>query len=351
LNNYKKILNAKTMKKLNLILSLLFFTQILSAQNKPVETNDFYDNDSTYNLGISKLEITGEVANPMTVDLSKLPVRSEMVKEAYLDEKGDTVFIGAYRYDGYSLYDILNTTILKKKNEAEFNPIIDLYVEIENAKGDKIVLSWGEIYYPVNRHKILFATKVARIVPSKTKDLWPLPTENKLVVATDLVTERNISNPTKITIKSYASSIAVDREMKDKFSKEIIVTKGEKQVEKISKYPEELTKNNYPTVFYGRGRGIHGITDFKGVPLKNILAKQINFNKKNIQNSLIVVVGKDGYRCVFTFSEIFHRNDFAEVLLINHSEDKDSGAFSIFAAADYFSDRAVKNITEIRIIE
>ncbi len=339
------------MKKFNLILLLTLFVQILSAQNKPVETNDFYDNDSTYNLGIPKLEITGEVANPLTVDLSKLPMRSEMVKETYLDEKGDTVFIGAYRYDGYSLYDILNNTILKKKNEAEFNPIIDLYVEIENAKGDKVVLSWGEIYYPVNRHKILFATKVARIVPSKTKDLWPLPTENKLVVATDLVTERNISNPTKITVKSYSASIAVNRELDDNYSKEIIISKGDKQLEKIVKYPIEMTKNNYPTVFYGRGRGIHGVTDFIGVPLKDILKKHITFNKKNIQKGMVIVVGKDGYRCVFTFSEIFNRCDFAELLLINKTSDQKEGAFSLFPAADFFSDRAVKNITEIRIIE
>lgn len=339
------------MKKIKFVLLLLFASQMTFAQNKPLETNDFYDNDSTYNLGVPKLEIAGEVANPATIDLSKLPLRSEIVKEATLNEKGDTVFIGAYRYDGYSLYDILNNTILKKKNEAEFSPIIDLYVEIENTKGDKVVLSWGEIYYPVNRHKILFATKVARIVPSKTKDLWPLPTENKLVVATDLVTERNISNPTKITVRSYSASIAVNRELKDKFSKEIIVSKNEKQIEKISKYPDQLAKNNYQTVFYGRGRGIHGITDFAGVPLKSILAKYVEFNKKNIQNGLVVVAGKDGYRSVFTFSEIFNRNDFAEVLLINKSNDKENGAFSIFAAADYFSDRAIKMISEIRIIE
>jgi len=32
-----------------------------------------------------------------------------------------------------------------------------------------------------------------RIVPSKTKELWQLPETSKLVVANDLLTERNIS--------------------------------------------------------------------------------------------------------------------------------------------------------------
>ncbi|HNW98594.1 MAG TPA: hypothetical protein PKK00_09320 [Bacteroidales bacterium] len=338
------------MKKIVFIFLSMLFAQALSAQSK-TETNDFYDNDSTYNLEIPKLEITGEVANAVTVDLSKLPLRSEIVKEATLNENGDTAFVGAYRYDGYSLYDILNNIILKKKNEAEFNSIIDLYVEVENAKGDKVVFSWGELYYPVNRYKIFFATQVARIVPSKTKDLWPLPTENKLIVATDLITVRNISNPTKITVKSYSASIPVNRDLQDKYAKEITITKNEKQVDKISKYPDELKKEDYSTVFYGRGRGIHGISDFKGAPLKNVLAKYVQLNKNNIQKGLVVVVGKDGYRCVFTYSELFNRNDFAETLLLNRSDDKENGAFSIFAASDYFSDRAIKMISEIRIVE
>jgi hypothetical protein len=339
------------MKKIYLIILLTLCVQILNAQDKTDRTNDFYDNDTTFNLSAPTIEVTGEVANPGKIDLSKFPLRSEIVKEAYLDVKGDSVFKGAYRYDGYSLYDILNNIVLKKKNAAEYRPIIDLYVEIENAKGEKVVLSWGEIYYPVNRYKILIATKVARIVPSKTKDLWPLPTENKLVVTEDLLSERNISNPVKITVKSYTCSIVATKDMPDKFSKEIAIYKNENSIDKISKYPVGLTEYNYPSIFYGRGKGIHKITDFKGVPLKTILAKHIAFNKINIQKSIVVIVGKDGYRSVFTFSEIFNRNDFAEVLLINRSNDKENGAFSIFAAADYFSDRAIKSISEIRILD
>jgi hypothetical protein len=339
------------MKKFYVITLIFLCSQIINAQDKTDKTNDFYDNDTTYNLGTPTLEILGEVANPCKVDFSKLPLRSEIVKEAFLGENGDSVFKGAYRYDGYSLYDILNNIILKKKNEADYRPIIDLYVEIENAKGDKVVLSWGEIYYPVNRYKIMIATKVARIVPSKTKDLWPLPTENKLVVATDLFSERNISSPVKITIKSYTCSIITTKDMKNKYSNEIAIFKNESSVEKIIKYPVGLTENSYSTVFYGRGKGIHGITEFKGVPLKTILSKYITYNKNNIQKSIVVVVGKDGYRCVFTFSELFNRNDFADVLLIKRSNDKEDGAFSVFAAADYFSDRAIKAISEIRILD
>jgi len=337
------------MKKAIFILISLFVMGQILAQSKLPETNDFYDNDSTFELGKPILEISGEVANPGKVDLSKLPMHSEIIKEATLNEKGDTVFIGAFRYDGYSLYDILNNSILKKKNEKEFSSVIDLYVEIENNKGEKVVVSWGEIYYPVNRHKLFFATKVMRIVPSKTKDLWTLPKENKFVVATDLVTERNISNPVKITVKSYSRSYVVNKDLEDKYSKEIAVYKKDNKVETISKYPNEYMKIVYNTVFYGRGRGIHGITQFNGIPLKNVIGKHLSKSKKNIQSTLIAIVGKDGYRCIFTYSELFNRNDFQNVLLIDRSNDAKDGAFSIFSAPDFFSDRAIKDISEIRI--
>jgi len=164
------------------------------------KTNDFYDNADTYPLkGDRKIEVGGEVANPGIVDFSKMTKRSVIVKETIYKAPADS-FYGAFRYDGYSVYDILNQIVLKKKNEEAFPPIIDLFVEIENDKGEKVVLSWGEIYYPIHRHEIIIATDVMRIVPSKTKELWTLPENTRLVVGSDLITARNISNPVKISV-------------------------------------------------------------------------------------------------------------------------------------------------------
>ena len=134
-------------------------------------TNNFYDNTEVIPLAMSDLTIEGEIANPGKVDFSVLPQHSVIVKETLLDDAGGDRFVGAYRYDGYSLFDILNERIIKKINSEEFNPIIDLYIEIEGKTGEKVVFSWGEIYYPNNLHKIIIAGSVSRIVPSKTKEL------------------------------------------------------------------------------------------------------------------------------------------------------------------------------------
>lgn len=120
-------------------------------------TNNFYDKTETTLLALNDLIIEGEIANPGKVDFSALQQHPVIVKETLLDEEGGDRFVGAYRYDGYSLFDILNERIIKKANSEEINSIIDLYVEVEGKTGEKVVFSWGEIYYPNNLHRIIIA--------------------------------------------------------------------------------------------------------------------------------------------------------------------------------------------------
>jgi hypothetical protein len=331
--------------------------KVVENEKKPViqsidnsdMTNNFYDNVETYQLPVKELFIDGEIANPGKVEFSGLPVHSVIVKEALLDSAGGDRFTGAYRYDGYSLFDILDKRILKKANITEFKPIIDLYVEIENDKGEKVVFSWGEIYYPNNLHKILIASGVSRIVPSKTKDLWPLPVESKIVAACDLVTERNISSPVKITIKSYSRSFAVKQGMSPMFSPSVNILSSSKQTGKIESLPSNLNNDTFNTIFYGRGKGIHSTTPFTGVLLKDLLFKYYPVSVDNLKKGIICIASMDGYRSVLSYSELFNRNDQQEFMLIKTKEKEDGGLFRIFAASDFFSDRAIKSVSEIHL--
>jgi hypothetical protein len=312
-------------------------------------TNNFYDNTETYTLPVKDLYVEGEIVNPGKVDFKQLPLHSVIVKETLLNSAGGDRFTGAYRYDGYSLFDILDRIVLKKANSNEFKPIIDLYVEIENDKGEKVVFSWGEIYYPNNLHRILIAADVARIVPSKTKELWPLPSESRIVSASDLITERNISSPVKITVRSYPRSFTVKQEMSPLYSDGIDVYSSSQKMEHIVTLPAEMTNVTFNTIFYGRGKGIHSTTPFKGILLKDLLEKYYPLNRDNLRTGLICVAGKDGYRSVITYSELFNRNDQQEFMLVRTQPGEDGGLFRVFAATDFFSDRAIKSISEIHL--
>ncbi len=210
---------------------------MMAAGSLSAQTNDFYDDAPANALkGSKKILVTGEVAKEMTIDLNKLPLHSITVKETTLTD-GAAGFVGAYRYDGYSLYDILDKIVLKKKNEAEFPPIIDLYVEVSNEAGESVTFSWGEVYYPVNRHRILIATSVARIVPSKSKDLWPLPQQTRVVAGNDLITARNISNPVRITVRSLDSKYEIKKNMSPMFSGTMRICVNGKQRTSITELP------------------------------------------------------------------------------------------------------------------
>jgi len=312
-------------------------------------TNNFYDNTETFNLPIKDLIIEGEIANPGKIDFCGLPVHSVIVKEALFDSAGGDRFVGAYRYDGYSLFDILDKRVLKKANSDEFGPIIDLYIEIENALGEKAVFSWGEIYYPNDIHKIIIASGVARIVPSKTKELWPLPKTSKIVAGGDLITERNISDPVKITIKSIRKSFPVVKGMSPMYSSDIKLFNDNKQLAVITpgNEKEDITFN---TIFYGRVKGIHSTSPFTGLLLKDVIGQYYPVNQLILKTGILCLAGRDGYRCAVSYSELFNRNDQQEFLLIKTNPDQDGGLYRIFAASDFFSDRAIKSVSEIHLI-
>jgi hypothetical protein len=306
-------------------------------------TNNFYDNVETYPLASVTVRVEGEIEAPYEVDFSKLVKRSVIVKETLLKGDKDS-FTGAYRYDGYSLFDILSPAVLKKSNQDEFPPIIDMYVEIENQDGEKIILSWGEIYYPNIPHQILVATDVARIVPSKTKDLWPLPDKSKIVVAYDLITERNISSPAVIRVKSYHRSFFVEKGMSPMYSATFSLYTQDTVAQFWERYPEGLKETAMHTIFYGRGRGIHSTQPFTGVMMNELLSPYIPVSQENLRLGTLLFTAPDGYRVCFSLSELINRNDQQQSLLVFRPEEEDGGAFRLFPSADFFSDRAVRSV-------
>ncbi|MDD2714290.1 MAG: hypothetical protein PHW04_00195 [Candidatus Wallbacteria bacterium] len=324
-----------------------FFFFLAALPVHAVENNDFYDNEKTFELAVPPLTIAGEVENPGPVDFTKLPVRSLMARETEM-KNGFPGFTGAYRYDGYSLFDILKESYLSKKNKQEFPPIIDLMVIVENKKGDKVVLSWGEIFYPTSLHRIIIAKSVSPIIPSKTKEQWPIPPSSKLICGNDLLTVRNISDPIRITVISNPHSFPVQKDLSPLYASKVRIFEKEKLLADTADFPQGLETRTYPTVFFGRGKGFHGLEQFNGRLLKEILAPYYSADPENLKKGYLTLVGADGYRVSVTASELFNRNDYSEYLFIDAGSYQDGGRFKVYPAYDFFSDRAVKGLSEIR---
>lgn len=349
------------MKAKYFLIGFVVFTLFLScnAQNIRVgepwfvdndnKTNCFFDNSEMHKLNTVELMVTGEVKSPGVVDFSKLTLHEMIVKETVL-ENGEDKFIGAYRYVGYSLADILNLFELDKANAEAFPPLVDLYVEIENQSGEKVVVSWGEIYYSNNLDDIIIAVGVARIIPEKSKDMWELPVESKLVVMDDLITARNITNPSKITVKTYKNDeIIIEKGKSPVYSPTIDIIRDKDILTTLTENINLGNTESVHTIFYGKGRGLHSTKPFEGLNLKDVLFDYVGFDTQELMNQLIIVVADDGYRNVYTWSEISNRNDQANILLICDPNDTKKGIFRLFPSCDFFSDRAIKGIDRVII--
>ncbi|MEA1873330.1 MAG: hypothetical protein U9N51_02735 [Bacteroidota bacterium] len=343
------------MKKIALVLlvAVVFACQspqgneeIVNVNNDSIETNDFYDDTPQKQLESDfSIQISGEVASEMNLDLSDFPQRSVLFKDTRLSEQGGE-FVGAYEFHGVSLYDILNEIKVEKANEADYSPIIDLYVIVENDKGEFVVFSWGEIYYAANQHQIIIANAVNPIVPSKTKDQWSLPQKTQLIPALDLFTNRMIENPIKLSVHSCTGEFPEIPETEPLFAESFELYNAGEFVREIKTFDEDITTQRVKNIFYGRGRGIHGITDFEGKWLKDVIATDYTFNAEALKHGIFIIASVDGYRVVFSFSEIMNRNDQSEVM-INDRGDVNGGKFRLFVPSDFFSDRAVKSMSKI----
>lgn len=311
------------------------------------DNNYLFDNEETFLLeSPASILVYGEVKEERSIALQDLGLRSAVVKEVGMED-GDRSFIGAYRYDGYSLEDILRNIEIDK--QSGFDPITDLYVKVHGKDGTYVVISWAEIFYPVHHALQIIATRVARHVPFKTPDVqFPLPERSKLVVSNDLITCRNLDYPVGIEICSYQGTFE-EKEMEELYWPTLTLEGFTPEPVVLEKLPEELPGRESDMIFYGRGRGIHDVNPFSGNHLSDLLELYLKPDVSLLETGLIIASAPDGYRSVFSLSEIINRNDRLETLIIDEEDYEREGQFSLIVSGDFFSDRAMKALWKLEL--
>ena len=61
---------------------------------------------------------------------------------------------------------------------------------------------------------------------------------------------------------------------------------------------------------------------------------------------MLSIAGVDGFRAAFSLAEVVNRNDNREILLIQKRK-----SFSLYTTPDAFTDRYIKGLSEIRLID
>lgn len=322
-------------------LAILLYAASLSAQ-----TNSLFDVSESKTFTVKGIEVVGEVSNPGMVEfvsLSPVPLRSTPIHELAL-ENGKQVYKGAYFVSGWSLYDILKGKTVRKAPENAFGPPVDQYVIVENARGDKAVFSWGEIFYR-DGFSIMISRTVQAIDPARAKVAWPLFSEPRLVCANDLLNARFISNPTRITVKSFHGA-GIEKEKGSAAPEFRIVNRSDSTI--IGNMPPIVGKRRNQTLLYGHGMGYKGVLDFTGFLLKDVLSVGAKIAPADLGKGIVIVSAKDGYRSVFSLSEIMNRNDNQD-LLLNEVKESDGGRYTLLVN-DFFADRNVRSVSRIELV-
>ena len=68
---------------------------------------------------------------------------------------------------------------------------------------------------------------------------------------------------------------------------------------------------------------------------------------KWMRNGIAFVVGKDGFRNVFSVSELFNRVDQVEPILAIPDNKQKSGHFRLYHPSAFYADFSVRNLAEI----
>ncbi len=264
--------------------------------------------------GPKKLLIDGEVEEATEIKLSRFPLRTVTVKEAVYCPSGDSIaFKGAFRYDGYALCDILSTLKVDKASKEDFWPPVDIYIEVRNDRGDMAVFSWGELFYSANPYGIVIAKRVTRVIPGKTGELWDLPDQTQLVVESDLISERNIKSPSRITIRSLKGNYIVDRDpavLENDPCRLKVMSSPEDTLAVITDLKDDLPILSHTTLFYGNSTGYKRVREFRGQQISGVLAPWFPANDyPAIRSAMMSVAGVDGYRAAFSLAELINRND------------------------------------------
>jgi precorrin-4 methylase len=307
------------------------------------------------------LTVGGSVGHPLNVSVDEL-ARFGCIEARVTELTRDKQFNGVFTYRGVPLKTLLEVASVHKE-AGNFNKPIDLAVVVKDKDGRSVVVSWGEIFYK-NPSQVLIAISATPVMPHHAKGCGEChPAEvfqpaldklkrkigfPKLVVTNDFYTDRCLENIVSIEVVDLKKPYERKQDQK-LFSSKFTVSDGKAkslELTDLSSYPRvETTMKEV-----GDGRGFHGLLQFGGVSLRELLKK---VDAKPDVDNAVLVSSVDGYRSLFSFGEIYLSPEGDRIMIADASKGKplkENGRFALVAPDDLAADRMIKAVNRIEIV-
>lgn len=265
-------------------------------------------------------------------------------------------YLGAYRYHGIPIINILDGIKIKKPADAAFDGPHDIIVQFKSRKGKISKCSYGELVMSKNMFNYILAYKREPIQPAKegdsyTKNLYKKDIKGlKLVIACDIDTTRYLDDVIEINLllPNYDDSLLPEtKKGKSCLATRVVcISQGKPHTADFLHVQPQAVSN---WIQVGHGRGYKGISNAKGFNLKYFLVK--NFSPIP-HDAWFLFVGCDGYRCVFSYQEIFEHDSGNKLLIATHINGKPAqGNYMLASTDDFFVDRCVWGLSHILLFK
>ncbi len=329
--------------------------------------------------------IKGAVAQNTALDAglaSGLPVYRRLVKVAGPDGQ----YRSSLEVEGYTLKDVLGRVGVKKVEDG-FDRPLDTYITVKGRNGAQALLSYSEAAMAPDGGPLL-VDKARLLMPHKHSPLkagdndptvlrsvrerdqlnlqscvschseskvpsLSLPQGWLLVVPQDGFGGRFIEDVTEITVHQVGIPVKANREAAKNAIVEAPVLVGVDGT-RTSLTPEQfhkLPELSWRDATFGMGRGFHGCNTWEGVDLDALLRPLLA--GADPRRVWVLVTAEDGYRSLFSGSEVFAAREGQGVMLASRENGKSlgpgSGRYEIVSRTDFYIDRSVQMVKEIRI--
>jgi hypothetical protein len=301
--------------------------------------------------------VGGAVRQPLNLSCDDL-ARFVATDARLADFTRDKVYNGVFDYQGVPLQALLRTATIRKTGDG-FNKNIDLAIVVRNSEGMEVVLSWGEVFYK-NPSNVMVAFSSVPVMPHRTDVCGKCHTPDfyqpaldklkrkvglpKLVLANDFYSDRSLEDIVSITVVDLMRGSSRKPDPEPSAAKFTVTDVGGKTSEFT-----DLGRFSHRQVDFkniGDGRGFHGLRQFDGAPLREILA---GLDPGQEPDKFILVTSTDGYQGLFSFGEIFLA-PLGERIIISERNDAAKGkSFSLVVPDDTAADRMIKNICKIEV--
>ncbi len=317
--------------------------------------------------------VRGEVQRPgvwQLSELKKFPVIPVRLRE--FSPEGKYRGLCAYRVVPFAL--LLERVGIEKSPQNAFRHKIDMAIFLANRSGQKLVLSWGEIFYQSNPTHYLLAIAKKVIKPTAHPAVAPgscttchtrkrvyrgrllprvLPdalTGVKFLVVRSGQIVGELRNLASVEIRSVRRKIPATTTRNHVFSPEVLVVSPEK-TEKLAEILEtgniKITTFRLPEI--GSGCGYHGTFTFQGYPVKALFARELS----NPDFWGLFVSAPDGYRTFVSRNEMVGALGKPAILAFlkdGHPLESPEGKFMLVLPNDLFFDRWIRAVNRIEIL-